>query len=480
MPHRIERRTRHAFAWIGLIPVLLAAIALWSRTEYKHRVAAITQSRVVLASIDDLILTVTQAETGQRGFVLTGEQRYLLPFTTAQSHIPQALERLKSLTLPDADQVASALRLQHLATEKMAELRHTVALRQQQGLESALAVVHTNRGQALMEEISQTALKMVAEEEQRLNALERAQQRVDTLVNVTLIAGVLAALALLFWAGTLVSRYATATNQADLDNRRLNVELQGRIREVDQLNSELETRVTERTASLQRSNQDLEQFAYVASHDLQEPLRMVGSYIGLLARHYGGKLDRDADMYIGYAVDGAKRMQTLINDLLAYSRAGTQELKITQVATGDVVRQVLHHLVQPIQDSGATIEFRDLPEVPADRIKVGMVFQNLIANALKFSKPGKAPRVKIDSERAGEFWKFSIQDDGIGFDPQYKDKIFVIFQRLHGGGKYPGTGIGLAISKRIVEGHGGSIWVESELGSGSRFYFTLPVVHPDS
>jgi PAS domain S-box-containing protein len=235
---------------------------------------------------------------------------------------------------------------------------------------------------------------------------------------------------------------------------------------------QVEDRLKATAADLARSNAELEHFAYVASHDLQEPLRMVASYTQLLARRYTGKLDQDADEFIGFAVDGAKRMQDLINDLLAYSRVGTRELEVQPVDTGQLISGVVADLAAAIDEADATVVAEDLPTVRGDPTQLRQLFQNLIANAIKFRGP-RAPEVRISAERQDEWWQFKVQDNGIGIDAQYQERIFVLFQRLHTRAEYPGTGIGLAICKKIVERHGGRIWIESQLGQGTTFWFTL-------
>lgn len=239
-------------------------------------------------------------------------------------------------------------------------------------------------------------------------------------------------------------------------------------------NVDLERRVRERTAALARSNADLEQFAYIASHDLQEPLRMVASYTQLLVKRYRGRFDADADEFIHYAADGAIRMQRMIDDLLSYSRVGTKGKNFIPTDTQLILNQALLNLQAAIQESGAVITHNELPTVVADDSQLLQVFQNLIGNAIKFRHEA-APGIHVAAEEKGNEWIFSIQDNGIGIDPTQRDRLFVMFRRLHSSSQYPGSGIGLAICRRIVERHGGRIWVDSELGKGSTFRFTIPV-----
>ncbi|OGP86892.1 MAG: hypothetical protein A2031_06185 [Deltaproteobacteria bacterium RBG_19FT_COMBO_43_11] len=227
------------------------------------------------------------------------------------------------------------------------------------------------------------------------------------------------------------------------------------------------------TQELERSNTDLAQFAYVASHDLQEPLRMVTSFVQLLQKRYQGKLDKDADEFISYAVDGASQMQRLINDLLKYSRVGTHGKKLEPTNCNIVVTHAISNLSKTIKEADAVINIDHLPTISADYTQLVQLFQNLISNAIKYHGK-KQPEILIRAINKGDNWLFSVRDNGIGIDKDYIDKIFVIFQRLHNKSKYPGTGIGLSICKKIVERHGGRIWVESKLGQGSTFYFTIP------
>ena len=236
-----------------------------------------------------------------------------------------------------------------------------------------------------------------------------------------------------------------------------------------------ELELEQRVAELARSNSDLEQFAYVASHDLQEPLRMVSSYTQLLARRYQGKLDSDADEFVGFIVEGVARMQRLINDLLAYSRVGTRGLTFGEVDLEQVLANTLANLDSSIREANAEVTHEPLPTVIGDQNQLGQVLQNLVGNAIKFRAADRAARVHVAARRDDDGrLVVSIRDNGIGIEPAYFERVFVIFQRLHPRERYPGTGIGLAITKKIIERHGGTIWVESSVGEGTTVSFSLP------
>ncbi|MBN1977903.1 MAG: GAF domain-containing protein [Anaerolineae bacterium] len=270
---------------------------------------------------------------------------------------------------------------------------------------------------------------------------------------------------------TLADQIAVAMENARLYNA-LQQELEERVR-AEAIRAQAEKRLEHYAAELERSNKELEQFAYIASHDLQEPLRMVTSYLQLIEQRYKGQLDESADDFIGYAVDGVARMQMLIHDLLTYSRVSTRAKPFEPTNCADVLNHALANLKLAVEESGATVTFDGLPTVAADATQLIQVFQNLIGNAIKFCRKDP-PRIHVSAKRKGAKWLFSVRDNGIGIAPEHVERIFLIFQRLHTREEYPGTGIGLAVCKKIVERHGGRIWVESQPEEGSTFYFTIP------
>jgi len=268
-------------------------------------------------------------------------------------------------------------------------------------------------------------------------------------------------------------RDITARNQMEEELRKARDELELRVEErTAELVKAGET-LREQAAKLEQSNQALQEFAYIASHDLQEPLRTVSCFVQLLERRYRGKLDADADEFIFHVVDGARRMQSLINDLLMYSRVDTQGNPFESTAMETIFRETISSLQGGIDESGAIIIHDPLPTLPVDPAQMARLLQNLIGNALKFQSQ-KPPEIHISAEQWNGEWLFSVKDNGIGIDSKFSKRIFKIFQRLHTKEEYPGTGIGLAVCKKIVERHGGRIWVESERGEGSTFYFTVP------
>jgi len=266
-------------------------------------------------------------------------------------------------------------------------------------------------------------------------------------------------------AGFIIQQEITRRASAEEEVRTLNMDLERRV-------ADRTAELAERAKELERSNLELQQFAYVASNDLQEPLRTIASFTQLLAKRYHDKLDDKAREFINFAVDGSKRMQTLINDLLAFSRVGTQGKPFAPTHCDAVLDRILKNLKTSIENSGAVITRDPLPIVMGDEVQLAQLLQNLLTNAMKF-RGADVPRIHISAIPDGTKWKIMVRDNGIGIPPEHHDRIFVIFQRLHTKTQYPGTGIGLAICKKVAERHGGRLWIEPSLGGGSTFCFTI-------
>ena len=460
MTASLQKRTIRAFVFVASVPVTLSIVAYRNQVRFRADSEWVRHTQEVLNRIETVLAIVEEAETGQRGFLLTGDDSYLQPYESASAHIRDEFQELRELTADNPQQQKLAGDLFVDISSKFNEMGRTIALRRSKGPEAAFALVQTDRGRELMDRIQKTGVAMRKEETQLLEQRLAQERNADKLLTITFSLGIAVTLLLLGWAAHSIAQYAAETRQAE--------------REVQLLNADLERRAEARTVELERSNRDLQRFAYMASHDLQEPLRMVGGYVGLLARRYKGKFDADADEFIQFAVDGAKRMQDLINDLLACARAGTEMLQKKPVNMELVLQQAISNLRTAVDESGAKITHDRLPELPADETKLVQVFQNLLSNSIKFCHPDTPPIIHVAAHRHGSAWVISVEDNGIGFDPKHSDRIFLMFQRLHGVGKFAGTGIGLAIVRRIVEAHGGDISAEARPGAGAKFTFTLP------
>ena len=425
----------------------------------------VTHTNLVLERLDVLLADATEAESAQRGYIITGDDAYQKSFRNAVESARQEEQRIRQMISDNAIQRRAMDGVERLLAEKFAALEEAIEIRRESGLAAASGVVSKGADGQRMEQI-RIVIAGMKEEEKRLLA-QRSKVWEDSRRNTRglIFGGNGLALLFLILAGIAVQEEMARRQRAEDEVRRAN--------------RELEERVTERTAELgrraeelARSNGELEQFAYVASHDLQEPLRMVASFTQLLGKRYGDKLDDDGRDFIHYAVDGANRMQSLISDLLSFSRIGTRESVFEPISCDFVLNRAMGNLALAIEESGAEITWGALPQVMGDAKQLSQVFQNLIGNAIKFRK-NKPPKVEIQAEPYGDNWKISIRDNGIGIMPEQASRIFVIFQRLHTRAEYPGTGIGLSICKKIVERHGGRIWMEGSPGGGSTFFFTL-------
>ena len=448
------------------IILLLGILSYGSLVRDDEDRAWVVHTDYVLATLDGVLADLIDAETGERGFIIAGDEIYLQPYAEATERIRQHLHDLRELTRDNPVQQHALDRLEPAIDAKLKQLRDRIELRRQSPAAVA-QIVRERLGKQTMDQIRSQIAEMKQVElglrEKRLANADASSRRTRLLI----ISGKGLAFFFLLFAAVVVRREMAQRRQAEAIVRELNVTLEHR---VEERTAELKAREQD----LSRSNAELQQFAYVASHDLQEPLRMVASFTQLLARRYRDKLDKDAHDFINFAVDGATRMQTLISDLLNYSRVGTQGKPFEKTDCNAVLNQILRSLKLTIQEQHAVITSDPLPVVMADRVQLGQLFQNLITNAIKFHG-ANVPRVHVSAQRDGAKWKLSVRDNGIGIPPEHAERVFVIFQRLHTKTEYPGTGIGLAVCKKIVERHGGRIWPESAPGGGTTLWFTIPV-----
>ena len=584
---RIRRPDRWYLAGALLILLAVSFLSYQDWTAFQRSAPQVQHSRALVQQIDRTLSSIREAESGQRGFLLTGNPEYLDAYNAAVNNLPSELSNLRTLVSAEAALRTRVETLSGLISEKLSELRETVALRQNEGFQAALAVVETNRGKHTMDDIRKIGTDLQNEVYSGLlqGIRERQQQGANTRLTTAFGAGALflflllatfdigrttgerdrlivdldaannrttASRDLLHTTLTSIGDAVVATDEAGrvtfmnavaesltgwtqaqaqgkrleevltlineetrlavdnpadkalreglivgLANHTILIARDGAERPIDDSaapirNAQGETigvvlvfrDVTGRRRSeeellrlnhdLKRTNQDLQQFSYAASHDLKEPLRTVSNYLQLIRSRYSGKLlDEEAGRLFDVAVAGAQRMHALVEALLDYSRAGeVGDSTLEPVPVDKVVGDAIANLQSSISENNAAVSLGPLPVVTANPLHLTQVFENLIGNALKY-RSEQPPRISVTAAEGAHDWVFSVEDNGIGIPPEYQVQIFGIFKRLHGE-EYPGTGIGLATCKKIVDRHGGTIWVESEPQKGSRFSFTLP------
>jgi signal transduction histidine kinase len=460
----------------------------------------------MITQADGAYIQLVDAETAVRGFALTGDPVTLEPYDRAIADDLSFRTIAQGAALGTDDEVTEGAQAaadagrrwnEEFAQPVMAEVREKGA--------GAVSADEIEQGRVLFDQARQAAQDYTdLLRERRASALD--ELRVWTgIAGGTVLLLVLAAVALGIALWVTLRRWilepldslaadARAVSSGDLqhpvagvgpgeiaalagDIERMRVALVDQVQVFEQSRAEIALAhelLTEQAEELRRSNRDLEQFAYVASHDLQEPLRKIASFTQLLQKRYGGQMDERADQYIAFAVDGAKRMQQLIQDLLGFSRVGRVGGEVTDVDLGSALADGLDNLSEAIAESGAVVTHGELPVVRGERPLLVQLFQNLVGNAVKFRDPSRPATVHVDARRVGDSWELECRDNGIGIDAQYAERVSVIFQRLHAKDDYEGTGIGLSLCKKIVEFHGGRIWIEQPDGEGTSIHWTLP------
>jgi signal transduction histidine kinase len=487
---------------LGIIAVTATVVAVHNRSETDRLV---NRENPLLLTTQRLLTALVDQETGIRGYAVNGRPADLAPYDRGVGEEATAEATLLRL-LDDRPELADQVRqIQSLTRAWRADVAAPVIAASQDGdrtrAQAGISDNARDRFDEIRDRVGRLQDQLNASREATVQAVNGASGRlVDLLIAaglVIVLAGIMLAVLLRYLVIGPVARLAAEVRHVvggDYDHvvategppevRRLAGDVESMRRKIvrdlqevrrarvliEETNRQLEAQAEELT----RSNRDLEQFAYVASHDLQEPLRKVTSFCQLLQRRYAGQLDERADQYISFAVDGAQRMQRLINDLLAFSRIGRMTSGFTDVDLDQVVREAVSQREAALTETGGSVTWAGLPVVRGEEPLLASLIGNLISNSIKFHRPGEPPRVHLAARRVGDEWEFSCADNGIGIDEEYADKVFVIFQRLHAKEVYPGTGIGLAIAKKIIEYHGGRIWLDTSVDQGTTIRFTLP------
>jgi len=489
-------RMAFAFTFIGLL--VNAAVGCWTTDELARSAHWVEHTHQVIAALERAFSTLKDSETSVRAYLLTGQQEYLASLESAKATMTAQLNAIDHLLVDNPAQQQNEKRLAQLVDKRFESLAQTMqaAHAKTDGPRDYSAEIA--KGTQVMNEVRGLVDAMTKEEERLLVDRSQTEERSQFLAVLSSLLGLLLGVAMVGTSVLFAMREVGARGQSAAALARLNEELEQRValrtRELSTINDRLSREVVERrraehaaqemAANLQRSNQELERFASVASHDLQEPLRKIQAFGDRLRSKLSGAIGEQGRDYLTRMLNSADRMRQLIDDLLAFSRVSTKGRSFVAVDLGSLVSEVLGDLETRVQDSGATVQVGDLPSIVADPMQIRQLLQNLVGNALKFRRPDVRPIVNVEGrilpaettedEPGWSRCELRVSDNGIGFEEHYLDRIFEVFQRLHGRSEYEGTGMGLAICRRIVERHGGAITARSSPGNGSTFIVTLP------
>ncbi|MBV9081463.1 MAG: CHASE3 domain-containing protein [Acidobacteriaceae bacterium] len=453
-----KSNTKARLAILFAVPLAFSLLFFLVNVAAEHNDTRLLRLENLVSRVAVFRSVANDAEVGEHGFLLTGDERYLTILESANTRV---VTEASALTGNDAeaDVQQQISGLVSLIKHRLAAANHVIDVQRANGFQAALQVAKSDDAQETMNQIRRK-VDLVENQLNHQTAKYLDEERYLThWAFLFFLIGMLVMLVVLVWLYNSFVSYIQARDSAES--------------QLKALNAELERRIDERTKELQHFNEELQQFAYVASHDLQEPLRTITSFTQLLASRYKGRLDEDADEFIGYIVSSSRRMTDLINGLLAVVRLRKAGQTRNPVSFDELVEQARVSLQALIRENEAEIDTASLPSLIVDQVQFAQVFQNLISNAIKY-RSEQSPRIRIEARRDGSNWVFCISDNGRGFDQQFADRVFGLFQRLHGR-EVEGTGMGLSIARRIVERHGGRMWAESKEGEGSKFYFSLPV-----
>ncbi len=459
MPLPVPLKTRRRLAFLFSLPaafsLIFFAVELLSERADIHSL----EIQNLESSIAELRRLAKEAESSERGFLLSGDKNYLRPLREAEYLLPSRIEICEGFATGHPGLVAQVKEVADLVRARFADANDVLKEQREKGFAAAIDKEKLGTSDHTMDQIEKSIndfLRDLRYNEQENLERERSLNR---LTFIFFSVGFMVMIAVMVWLYNASLSYLYARDDAR--------------DQLEKVNSELQNRIDSRTRELEEMNSELQQFAYVASHDLQEPLRTITSFSQLLAARYRGQLDADADEFIGYIVTASRRMTDLINGLLQLVRLRKGSQPIAAISFEKLLEDAKISLQASIRESGAHIEHGNLPALVVDPVQFAQVLQNLISNAIRY-RSSEPPVIRIHARRERGNWIFSVRDNGCGFDQEFAERIFGLFQRLHGR-EVEGTGMGLSISRKIVERHGGRIWAESKEGDGATFFFSLPV-----
>ncbi|MBV8071762.1 MAG: CHASE3 domain-containing protein [Acidobacteriaceae bacterium] len=454
-----QAKTKRRLAFLFSIPLVFSIVFFCVDVAAEHADIEMLKIRAVYSSVTELRSLARDAEAGEQGFLLSSDERDLMPLEQGELLLHTQISNCLSAAKERPEVLPQVQKLAYVVETRYSEAEQVVDVERTRGVPAALNVLRAGNSQKTMGEVLSLTSSVLNQLDSESGSYERDDRRLYTRIFVFYAASTLIIIAVLAWLYHELVSYLHERDAA-----------LGQLRAA---NANLEERIAERTRDLTEANQELQQFAYVASHDLQEPLRTITSFSQLLETRYRGRLDGDADEFIGYIVSSARRMTDLINGLLALVRLRKPGQPGMPVSFEKILEEAEVALQAAIRESGAEVEHGPLPSLLIDEVQFTQVAQNLIGNAIKYRRE-EPPHIRVDASKVGEDWVFSFRDNGRGFNQQFAERIFGLFQRLGNGG-VEGTGMGLSIARRIVERHGGRIWAESVEGTGSTFYFSLPL-----
>jgi signal transduction histidine kinase len=453
-----HKGTRRRLAFLFSVPLAFSLLFFLVDIASERTDTQLLDLQSLASGVHQLRSLATDAESGERGYLLMQEDRYLLPLQQASRQLPIEVRSCLSFADQEPALRPQIERLAALVTQRFTQANAVLETERTNGLRAALELVRSGRSEATMDDIRKSVRHLLQDLNAQRDAYLANERKLRNVTFGFFVAGFLITLLVTIWLYNALLAHLYARESAQIQLQRLN--------------AELEARIAERTRELQKSNEELQQFAYVASHDLQEPLRTITSFSQLLETQYKGRLDDDADEFIGYIVSSSRRMSDLINGLLALVRL-RKSGQPAAVSLEKLLEDAEVSLQAAIRESGARVEHDPLPELVVDEVQFVQVFQNLISNAIKY-KRNEPPLIRVQARRDASNWIISVSDNGCGFNQQFAERIFGLFQRLQER-SVEGTGMGLSIARKIVERHGGRIWAESKEGVGSTFFFSLPL-----